>query len=507
MSSTARKATAALLATGLFAFSSAAIATNGYFTHGVGTESKGMAGTGVGSPGDLGAIGIATNPALGVFADDKWQVGLSIFSPMRSYDASSSFANGTQGAFTLSQGKYDSKNEAFPIPFVAKNWQLSNGNALSFVFYGRGGMNTEWSGGQTFSFESPAIDPSTGDLFRDPNTGEALQFAVQADGLFGGGLFGQEFATAGVDLMQAFLSINYAMKLGDSFAVGFGPVAAVQMFEATGLPLFGRFTQTAASNFPGYFGACLQSGAPQDTCQFIAGGQVLGDVTSLTNNSHDTSTGFGVAAGIWGGSATFSYGLTYQSTISMSEFDDYSELYAEAGSFDIPSTLKAGISFAAGESARINLDVERIGYSEVKSVHNSIGNLISGCYMVGFVPPPESSGCLGGPNGAGFGWQDMTIYKAGIEWNASESTTWRAGYSYGEQPIPNTEVLFNIMAPGVMEHHLTLGLTSRRSNGHAMSFSLMYAPKKTVKGTSTFDPTQVITLEMQQLEFEFAYRF
>ena len=43
------KATAALLATGLFAFSSAAMATNGYFTHGVGTESKGMAGSGVGS--------------------------------------------------------------------------------------------------------------------------------------------------------------------------------------------------------------------------------------------------------------------------------------------------------------------------------------------------------------------------------------------------------------------------------------------------------------------------
>ena len=81
------KVMAALLATGLFAFSSAAMATNGYFTHGVGTESKGMGGAGVGSPENLGGISIATNPALAVFADEKWQIGFSVFSPMRSYEA------------------------------------------------------------------------------------------------------------------------------------------------------------------------------------------------------------------------------------------------------------------------------------------------------------------------------------------------------------------------------------------------------------------------------------
>ena len=116
MSMTVKKTTAALLATGLFAFSSAAMATNGYFTHGVGTESKAMGGAGVGSSENMGAIAAATNPALTVFSDEKWQVGLSVFSPMRSYTTSQSLINGQGGAFTLSAGKYDSKNEAFPIP-------------------------------------------------------------------------------------------------------------------------------------------------------------------------------------------------------------------------------------------------------------------------------------------------------------------------------------------------------------------------------------------------------
>ena len=81
--------TTAIVAAGVLAVSSPAMATNGYFTHGVGTQSKGMAGTGVGSNSDMGAIMSASNPALGAFVSDKWEIGLSIFSPRRSYTASS----------------------------------------------------------------------------------------------------------------------------------------------------------------------------------------------------------------------------------------------------------------------------------------------------------------------------------------------------------------------------------------------------------------------------------
>ena len=464
MSLTSRKVAAALLATGLFAFSSAAMATNGYFTHGVGTESKGMAGSGVGSPSNMGGIAAATNPALAVFADEKWQVGFSVFSPMRSYTTSQSFAQGQGGAFTLSQGSHDSKNEAFPIPYVAKNWKLANDNALSFIFYGRGGMNTEWDSGQS--------------VLTDP-TGQGGAPAT-LPGLFGGG-------KAGVDLMQAFMSLNYAGQVNDRFAWGVGPVVAIQMFESTGLPMFTGFTQTFADAF-------LQNGqgAP---------------APNLSNNGHDTSYGYGLAAGLWAGSDTFSFGLAYQSKMSMSEFDSYADLFAQDGGFDIPSTLKAGISFQAGATARVNLDIEHIGYSDVDSINNPIMNMLTGCFTANPLVAPETSGCLGGPNGAGFGWEDMTVYKAGFEWQANETSTWRVGYSYGEQPIPSSEVLFNILAPGVMESHMTVGWTSERASGSVLSMSLMYAPEKKITGVNTFDPTQTIQLEMSQLEFEVAYRF
>ena len=68
--------TSSLIAAGMLVASAPAMATNGYFTHGVGTQSKGMAGTGVGSNADMGAIISASNPALGTFVSDQWEIGL-----------------------------------------------------------------------------------------------------------------------------------------------------------------------------------------------------------------------------------------------------------------------------------------------------------------------------------------------------------------------------------------------------------------------------------------------
>ena len=153
MRSNIRRAVASVAAAVLVVSSGSAFATNGYFTHGVGTQSKGMAGTGVGSNADMGAIMSASNPALGVFVSDQWEAGLSIFSPRRSYVASESQLNGTLvdlggGMFlpshTITPGEIDSSSEYFPIPYVAKNWSLRNDGNITAAFYGRGGMNTDW---------------------------------------------------------------------------------------------------------------------------------------------------------------------------------------------------------------------------------------------------------------------------------------------------------------------------------------------------------------------------
>ncbi len=346
-----------------------------------------------------------------------------------------------------SREDYDSSSEFFPIPFVAKNWSLANGANVTAAFYGRGGMNTDWDNSNL-----------TATSYFCGGNPQAMEPPVTGPGPYCSG-------KAGVDLSQAFLTLNYAAMTSDKFAWGVGPVFALQSFEANGVGVFTPITKTFAAS----------------------GGTTL--PTALSNNGHEISVGFGIAGGIWFAmSDTVSAGLSYQSKMSMSEFDDYSDLYAEAGDFDIPSSIKAGVSFVATDMLRVNFDIEHTAYSDVDSVGNPMANMI-GCPTLPFGGTDLES-CLGGSNGAGFGWEDMTTYKLGFEWERDETNTLRFGYSYGEQPIQTADVLFNILAPGVMEQHITFGLTRKAASGGEWNFSFMYAPEKSVTGPSMFDPTQ-----------------
>ncbi len=88
--------------------------------------------------------------------------------------------------------------------------------------------------------------------------------------------------------------------------------------------------------------------------------------------------------------------------------------------------------------------------------------------------------CLGGSLGAGFGWNDMTTHKIGYQWRNPSRENWvfRAGMSQGSQPIEESQVLFNMMAPGVVENHFTFGFTHSMRTGREYSMSFMYAPEK-----------------------------
>ena len=122
-----------------------------------------------------------------------------------------------------------------------------------------------------------------------------------------------------------------------------------------------------------------------------------------------------------------------------------------------------------------------------------------------FVPNPEFIP-LGDENAAGFGWKDMTILKFGFEAIVAETWQLRAGYSYGKQPIQESQVMFNILAPAVNENHVSLGFT-KVFNQHELNFAITHALGNTVTGINPFDPAQQIELNMNQWEFEIGFAF
>lgn len=281
--------------------------------------------------------------------------------------------------------------------------------------------------------------------------------------------------TAGVDLSQLFIAATYARKVMDNFALGVSGIVAYQRFKAAGLSNFGGFST---------------------------------DPNNLSNNGYDNSTGGGLKIGGQFNAGMLNLGASYQTKMNMSKFGKYAGLFAEGGDFDIPATWTAGAALNLNPSNAVLFDVQRIEYSGVKSVGNTFNPSMNACAgtVFGGGSAATSSSCLGGSNGPGFGWEDMTVYKLGYQLKASEALTWRVGYSKSEQPIRSSEVLFNILAPGVMEQHYTTGLTWNTGKSSELNVALMYAPKKTVSGPNPLAAgEQTIDLAMKQYELELSY--
>ena len=115
---------------------------------------------------------------------------------------------------------------------------------------------------------------------------------------------------------------------------------------------------------------------------------------------------------------------------------------------------------------------------------------------------PDGSGRLGGTNGAGFGWEDMTVYKIGYQHEADNST-YRVGYSHADQPIPESEVFFDVLAPAVVEDHITAGWTLRVGDNQEFNIAGLYVPSNSVKGDNPMDGGQTqIEIEMSQWEVQ-----
>jgi long-chain fatty acid transport protein len=204
-----------------------------------------------------------------------------------------------------------------------------------------------------------------------------------------------------------------------------------------------------------------------------------------------------VRAGIeWALTPSIRLGIAGSSPIWMQRFDHYAGLFAEQGGFDIPASVQAGIAVDLTPALTVMADYKHIWYSSIDSVSNPSTNFLSG-------------GLLGLDNGSGFGWRDIDIFKLGVEWRTSPNLTLRAGYAYNTQPIPSRDVMFNILAPGVMQHHITAGALYRLNRNWDIEIAAMLAPEESVFGTDLFVPTHNIEISMWQYEVTLGvkYRF
>jgi long-chain fatty acid transport protein len=348
----------------------------------------------------------------------------------------------------------DSGSDNFFIPEFGINWKYRPDLAFGVTVYGNGGMNTDYPGGQL-----PA-QGACAEFNRSPGPYNLL---------CGNG-------NLGVDLMQLMIAPYASWQFAKGHSIGVTPVVAYQRFKAEGMQ---AFDNPGFSTSPG----------------------------SVTNNGYSDSWGVGVRLGYMGELTDWlAIGGAWQSKISMGSFDGYKGLFAQQGGFDIPSTFTVGVALRPTKQWLIAVDFQRIYYDEAASINNRSA-LLGNCAFAG-----QRNNCLGGDDGAGFGWQPVDVWKIGVQYDINDAWTVRAGYNHSDNPIQPQDVTFNILAPGVVQNQYSLGVTWRLDKQSEITGAFMYAANNSVTGASLINgflppgaPQISETIQMKEYLLGIAY--
>jgi len=424
----------------------AAMATNGMFMMGNGTKSSGRGGVGIAIADS--AVSGADNPAAMVRVGNRVDFGLQVFRPDRTATIS-----GNNHPQAPAPGFFDyngngNNDGRFYIPEGGFNYMLSDDMSVGLAVVGIGGMNTNYDNFAMFD--------------------GAAMFA------------GNVPSTTGINLEVVRILPTLSYMINDKHSIGASLQVVYQQFKAWGLSSFEA------------------SGGPMT-------GQVSQAPNKLSGKGRDDAWGFGLSLG-WQGQLTdkLTVGVVYNSEVDMDEMDDYSGLLAEDGSLDMPENYGIGLAFQATDQLLLAFDVQQINYGDVKSMANPLQSGPGNSGMNMFNP----ANYLGTKNGSGFGWDDMTVYKLGTEYMVNDQLTLRAGYSHSDMPISKDQTFFNILAPAVIEDHISVGMTYILPHGSEFSMFYMHAFEEKLKGSNSIPGAfggGEADIKMSQDAFGFAY--
>ncbi len=336
-----------------------------------------------------------------------------------------------------------------------------DGDAASAFFVPEGGYKKDvgkysvgitvfGNGGMNTSYKPNApVFPSPGGAGAPP-AGTPIPFNATSSGLVG---------TTGIDLQQLFISPTISTKLNDKHSIGISLNLVAQQFKASGI-------------------AAL---SPNSI-----------DPANFTDRGKSRSYGVGATIG-WMGKLndTFTMGASYRFKTNMGKFDEYKGLFANGGEFDVPAALTIGASAKVTPSTTVAVDIEKIYYSDVDAIANS-----------GQIMLP-----LGSTGGPGFGWEDQTIFKIGFKTQATPKLAVMGGFNHGSSPVGSEDTFFGVLAPAVVEDHVTFGLEYALSKTSSVTGTYRHAFSNTVKGDLAFGQPLDITMEQDAIGIAFSKKF
>lgn len=422
-----------------FVFTPAAMATNGMEVTGFGARSAAMGGASCALVD--GATSLAENPAaLAHLGVPQLDVGISVLSPVLHFQNSLNDAAGNRDT-------HDAFYGFFPMPLMAYAQPVPSRPGLSWGagLFVPGGMGADYTLAHKLWPEGVSYHSML--MFAKIVTGVSYRLS---------------------DRLSAGVGLN----------VGFGWMDICQPFATSPDFAEGSTAGTPASIFAPTYGQVFQRmGYDEVTCMFTM----------------RQATAFGVGANVgllYELNKWISVGVNYTSPMRLrwharSTMDMTQQFLAASSRVGIPSDLayfgfglspgagmaahqdvefqldwpqKAGFGIALRPATRLLLafDFTWINWSatmdEFEMTFTSLDN-------PNFIKMVGSDGCV---RSIPLNWEDQYVFAVGAAYQLGNGITLRAGYNYGNNPVPGETAMPTF--PAIVEHHVALGVGKKWEN-------------------------------------------
>lgn len=300
-----------------------------------------------------------------------------------------------------------SKREFFAVPGFGYSRRWGERSTLGITMYGNGGLNTTY--------------------------GRALydEVAARIAGLNPGDPGFPSRGKIGVDFAQFITALNFAYRANEQWTVGIAPLVVIQKFSARGLTGF----------------------AP-----------LSADPTSLSGRGSDYELGAGVRVGaIYQLQPDIRLGAQYTSQLFINDYTEYNGLFVDGGNLDAPAHFTVGISWQTTAKLTLAFDYQRIFFGSIDTIGNPGPTAAE---LAGAIAP---SRLLGGADGIGFGWNDVSVFKFAAVYRWNERVTLRAGWGHNSGVVSDSQALFAPLVPAGMRDVMTFGLTYGTTGGDELS--------------------------------------
>lgn len=170
-----------------------------------------------------------------------------------------------------------------------------------------------------------------------------------------------------------------------------------------------------------------------------------------------TATGFGGQLGLFYDSGKgFKAGASYKTQQNFNDFE-FENTYLDNSKatskfkMNYPAILSFGLGYSKNKFD-LALDYRMVDYENT-----------DGFSKTGWTPTNSV---------AGFGWKNVSILSAGIQYKGIEKMPLRFGYTYSSNPIDADVAMYNIPATAIVENAFQVGLTYKATNN--INFDAVY---------------------------------